>query len=198
MVGESQRQFYLASQSPRRRELLSQLGLDFIVLPADIDESVRAGEAPADCVLRLAESKAETVWNSPERIHSIPVLAADTLVVLGEKILGKPRSNAEAVSMLESLSGCEHQVITAVAICQGEHRRSLIQTNRVSFAKLAAEQIQAYVASGEPADKAGAYAIQGKAAVFVSELRGSYTGVVGLPLYETSQLLRHFGIDIPL
>ena len=198
MVSDSQRQFYLASQSPRRRELLSQLGLDFIVLPADIDESVRAGETPADCVLRLAESKAEAVWNSPERIHSIPVLAADTLVVLGDKILGKPRSDAEACAMLESLSGCEHQVMTAVAICQGEHRRSLIQTSRVSFAKLTAEQIQAYVASGAPADKAGAYAIQGKAAIFVSELRGSYTGVVGLPLFETSRLLRHFGIDIPL
>lgn len=190
--------FYLASQSPRRRELLQQLGLRFIVQAADIDESVLPGEPAAACVRRLAESKAQAVWSDAARIHSIPVLAADTIVVLGDVILGKPRDNAEAVAMLQRLSGRQHQVMTAVALCHEERQESLVQTSLVSFAKLSSLQIQQYVASGEPADKAGAYAIQGRAAAFVSDLQGSYSGVVGLPLHETCRLLRQFGIDTPL
>lgn len=191
-------QFYLASQSPRRCELLRQLGLRFIKLAADINESVLADEAARDCVRRLAEAKALAVWNSAARIHSIPVLAADTIVVLDQVILGKPRDSDDACDMLRQLSGRQHQVLTAVAIRQGERRESLVQTSLVSFAKLSSQQIERYVASGEPADKAGAYAIQGRAAAFVSDLQGSYSGVVGLPLYETCRLLRHFGIDVPL
>lgn len=198
MAPTSAAQFYLASQSPRRRELLSQLGLAFIVQVADIDESVLAGECATDCVLRLAQTKAQAVWNSAERSHSIPVLAADTLVVLDNAILGKPRDTDDARAMLRQLSGRQHQVMTAVAICHEGRQESLVQTSLVSFAKLSSLQIQNYVATGEPADKAGAYGIQGRAAAFVSDLRGSYSGVVGLPLYETSCLLRQFGIDAPL
>lgn len=191
-------QFYLASQSPRRRELLSQLGAGFIVQAADIDEAVLPGEVAGDYVLRLAEAKALAVWNSAARVHSIPVLAADTIVVLDQQILGKPRDHADACVMLQQLSGRQHQVLTAVAVRQGDRQESLIQMSQVSFAKLTIQQIERYVASGEPADKAGAYAIQGRAAAFVSDLQGSYSGVVGLPLYETCRLLRHFGIDLPL
>ncbi|HCS26595.1 MAG TPA: hypothetical protein DIW43_04025 [Spongiibacteraceae bacterium] len=191
-------QFYLASQSPRRRELLSQLGLAFIVQAADIDESVLPGESAAECVLRLAQTKAQAVWNSAERSHSIPVLAADTIVVLDNNILGKPRDNADAHAMLQRLSGRQHQVMTAVAVCSAGRQESLVQTSLVSFAKLSPLQIENYVATGEPADKAGAYGIQGRAAAFVKDLQGSYSGVVGLPLYETCCLLQQFGIDAPL
>jgi septum formation protein len=198
MLSPHEEQFYLASQSPRRRELLSQLGLRFIVQAVDIDESVVPGESPADFVRRLAEAKAVAVWNSAARIYSIPVLAADTIVVLDNTILGKPLDNSEACSMLQVLSGRQHQVLTGVALVCGERCESLVQTSAVSFTKLSTAQIQHYVASGEPADKAGSYAIQGRAATFVSYLQGSYSGVVGLPLYETCRLLRHFGIDVPL
>lgn len=191
-------QFYLASQSPRRRELLQQLGLRFLVQAADIDETVLPSEMAEACVSRLARGKAETVWNSPARIQSIPVLAADTIVVLDNKILGKPRDDDEACAMLQQLSGRQHRVMSAVALHFEDRQESLVQTSVVSFAKLSPLQIQNYVASGEPADKAGAYAIQGRAAAFVSDLRGSYSGVVGLPLHETCRLLRQFGIDTPL
>ena len=188
-------QFYLASQSPRRRDLLQQLGLHFEILPAAIDETPQPGEAPADCARRLAEAKADAVWNSPARRHSIPVLAADTVVALDEHLLGKPVDDADARAMLAALSGRCHQVITAVALRVGEHRDSLVQTSTVCFAKLSPRDIERYLAWGESADKAGAYAIQGRAAAFVRELRGSYTGVVGLPLYETCQLLQRHGIE---
>ncbi len=198
MHSSPKEQFYLASQSPRRRELLAQLGFRFFVQAADIDESVQPDESPEDCVLRLAESKAAAVWNSPARIHSIPVLAADTIVVLDNTILGKPRDGDEACAMLQALSGRWHQVLTGVALVNGERHDSLVQTSRVSFAKLSLAQIRRYVASGESADKAGAYAIQGRAAAFISDIQGSYSGVVGLPLYETCRLLRRYGIDVPL
>lgn len=188
-------QFYLASQSPRRRDLLQQLGLYFEVLPADIDETPLPGEAPRDCVRRLAEAKADAVWNSPARRHSIPVLAADTLVVLDDRILGKPVDDADARAMLQALAGRCHQVMSAVALRAGERCDSLVQTSTVCFAKLTQRDIDRYLAWGESADKAGAYAIQGRAAAFVRELRGSYTGVVGLPLYETCQLLQRQGIE---
>lgn len=191
-------QFYLASQSPRRRELLQQLGLRFLVQAVDIDETVLPAEMAEVCVRRLAQGKAEAVWNSSARIHSIPVLAADTIVVLDNKILGKPRDDDEACAMLQQLSGRQHRVMSAVALRFEDRQESLVQTSVVSFAKLSPLQIQNYVASGEPVDKAGAYAIQGRAAAFVTDLKGSYSGVVGLPLHETCCLLRQFGIDTPL
>lgn len=184
----------LASQSPRRRQLLSTLGVDFSVKVADIDETPVAGETPEVCVDRLARGKADAVWHTlQDRLDKV-VLAADTIVVVDQKILGKPRTREHAVHMLTQLSGRKHQVLTAVALQNETSQQCTIQTSEVSFATLAEDEILRYVATGEPDDKAGAYAIQGLAAAFVVSLAGSYSGVVGLPLYETRQLLRRFGI----
>lgn len=188
----------LASQSPRRRDLLDQVGIRYRVQPVDIDETPTPGEAPDHYVRRLAESKARTAWSLPDCPRAIPVLAADTAVVLDGRILGKPADRGQAGAMLESLSGRRHEVMTAVSVCSGAGLESRIQTSRVSFAKLSLSRIERYLASGEADDKAGAYAIQGLGAAFVSELQGSYSGVVGLPLFETLQLLEGFGIELPL
>jgi septum formation protein len=185
---------YLASASPRRRELLAQLGLATMVLPQHIDESVKPREPAADYVCRVALEKVQAALRDPGYRLPLPVLAADTSVVCDGKVLGKPQHLEEAVDMLTRLSGCAHQVLTAVAIATPQLCKQVLVTTMVSFRTLTADEIRAYWYSGEPCDKAGAYAIQGLGAMFVSRIEGSYSSVVGLPLFETMQLLANFGI----
>jgi septum formation protein len=183
----------LASASPRRRQLLDLIGVPHVVTPADIDETPHASEAADEYVMRLAREKAEAIW----ALHQdLPVLAADTTVVVDQEILGKPESEADAAAMLGKLSGREHLVHTGVALRTGPSVKVGISTTQVWFESLTPAQIHAYWASGEPQGKAGAYAIQGLGAVFVSNIAGSYTGVMGLPLFETAQMLRHAGIPV--
>ena len=183
----------LASASPRRRQLLELIGVPHVVTPADIDETPLAGEPPNEYVLRLAREKAEAIW----ALHTdLPVLAADTTVVIDDEILGKPESEAEAHAMLGKLSGRDHMVHTAVALWSGEHQMLFHTSTQVCFAPLTTEEIHAYWESGEPRGKAGAYAIQGLGAVFVTGISGTYTGVMGLPLFETAHLLRQAGIPV--
>jgi len=185
----------LASRSPRRRELLDQVGVRYLVLGVDVDESIRPGEPAADYVRRVGMEKARRAAASP-RQHELPVLAADTAVVLDGVILGKPEHAEEAANMLRRLSGHTHAVYSAVVLhtLDGSltHRLSI---SKVSFAPLDPDWILAYCACGEPLDKAGAYAIQGYAAGCITRLEGSYSGVMGLPLHETIELLRDAGID---
>jgi septum formation protein len=184
----------LASQSPRRRELLSQLGIDLEVRPADADESVLPGEAPRDYVLRVARQKARAVDGEV-------VLAADTAVVLGAEVLGKPAGAADARRMLEALSGTVHEVLTAVCVRRARPAPAVeldaLVATRVRFATLSAGEIDWYVATGEPLDKAGAYAIQGSGGAFVLSVEGSVSNVVGLPLAEAAGLLRRAGFPLP-
>jgi septum formation protein len=201
------KRIYLASRSPRRRELLKQMGISFEIVHfredsrrgLDVDESPRPDEEPADYVLRVAHSKAEaaSLRLMQRRLPTYPVLAADTTVVLDQRILGKPANEAEAIAMLTELSGRTHQVLTGVAVGRHERLETRLSTSTVEFASLSPTQIRNYVATGEPLDKAGAYAIQGRAGAFVRHLSGSYTGVMGLPLYETVELLESFGLILP-
>ena len=182
----------LASASPRRRELLGVFGIDFDVRPADIDESVISGETPADYTLRLAVEKASEVSGS---YRGCFVLGSDTTVALGGECLGKPEDADQARVMLERLSGTVHEVLSAVALVHpGGRVETRLSTTQVDFAELPSAWISNYIASGEPMDKAGAYGIQGAAGIWVRRLDGSYTGVVGLPLFETGQLLRRAGL----
>jgi len=185
---------YLASGSPRRRELLQQIGVPFRVVGAAVDESVRSGEAPAAYVARLAAAKADVGWERNRGAIDGPVLAADTSVVLDAKILGKPADREDAEAMLRQLSGRTHEVLTAVALRTVNGLRSRLSRSEVTFRRIAAAEARAYWETGEPCDKAGAYAIQGRAAVFIAELRGSYSGVMGLPLFETAELLSEAGV----
>ena len=185
---------YLASGSPRRRELLQQIGVPFRVVGAAVDEAVRPGEAPAAYVERLAAAKADAGLAGSRDEADVPVLAADTAVVLGGKVLGKPADRQDAERMLRQLSGRTHEVFTAIALLTVGGLESRISRSEVTFRNLAAEEIQDYWETGEPADKAGAYAIQGRAAVFIADLRGSYSGVMGLPLFETADLLSKAGV----
>ncbi|HEX8909375.1 MAG TPA: Maf family protein [Anaeromyxobacteraceae bacterium] len=181
----------LASQSPRRRELLEQLGLALAVRPADVDETPRPGEEARAYVLRVAQAKARAV--------SAPgvVLAADTVVVLDGRILGKPRDAGDAAAMLRALSGRAHQVLTGVC-ARGTGRQELVVvTSVVELAALSERQIAWYVGTGEPLDKAGAYAVQGVAAAFVTAVRGSVSNVIGLPLAEVLDLLQRLGFPLP-
>jgi septum formation protein len=189
------RPIYLASRSPRRQELLGQIGVRFEVMQADVDEAVAAGESPRAYVERLARAKAEAGWQRIERdgLPRAPVLGADTTVTLDGRILGKPADRAEAVAMLASLSGRLHEVLTAVALKSGARMESALSVSEVRFKALSSDEIARYVATGECEDKAGAYGIQGHAARFVADLRGSFSGVMGLPLYETAQLLERIG-----
>lgn len=190
---------YLASRSPRRRELLKQIGVPFDLLlfresgarGADLDEAVLAGERAEDYVQRVCREKAATAWLRvvERRLPWQPVLAADTTVVLDGQILGKPEDSRHAERMLATLSGHEHRVLSAVVVQYQDRVESTLSESFVRFRDLNAAEISRYVVSGEPMDKAGAYAIQGRAAVFISQLRGSYSGVVGLPLFETAKLL---------
>jgi septum formation protein len=199
MAGPIERGIYLASRSPRRRELLAQIGVRYSLLlfrsrpesKEEVNEDPLAGEAPAAYVERVARAKAESGWRRmmQRNLPQAPVLAADTTVALGSRILGKPASREEAAEMLATLSATRHEVLTAVALQQGEWLESALSVSEVEFKKLTDEEIRQYVATGECDDKAGAYAIQGRAARFIIELRGSYSGVMGLPLYETSRLI---------
>jgi len=187
-------QLILASASPRRQALLEQVGIAFRQQVAEIDETPLQNETAEDYVVRLALEKARAV-----RQHSdageLPVLGADTTVVVDGRPLGKPDSQAHAREMLQLLSGREHQVMTAVALVR-EREAVRLNTSRVWFRPLGENEIDAYWRTGEPRDKAGAYAIQGLGAIFIERLEGSYTGVMGLPLHETGQLLQEFGIHI--
>ncbi len=186
----------LASASPRRRELLMQIGVTPEVWPADLDETVRPGEVPADYVLRLARAKAEAVWAASG--GRCPVLAADTSVVCGTDILGKPADKAALVAMLTRLASRSHEVLTAVALRRSNRLRTALCISEVTFMPLKRDEIERYWDTGEPADKAGGYAVQGLGAMFISRLQGSYSGVMGLPLYETAQLLQAAGVPTAL
>lgn len=183
---------YLASGSPRRHELLTQIGVPFTTVSAPIDETPLANEGAQAYVERLARAKAEAGLASLK--GPAVVLGADTAVVLDGRILGKPENREHALAMLADLSGREHQVLTAVALSDGARTLSLCVTSSVRFRAISADEAARYWASGEPADKAGGYAIQGLGAVFVTGLAGSYSAVVGLPLSETAELLAGFGI----
>lgn len=178
----------LASRSPRRVELLTQLGFTSEVLPADIDESVLPGEDPAIYVQRLAQAKAQAIANQ-HAARGLPILAADTTVAVGMDILGKPADAAEAMHMLKRLSGTTHAVHTAVAVQQGGALRCLLSSTQVEMMVVPESVLADYIASGEPMDKAGAYGIQGRASAWIARIDGSYSGVMGLPLFETAQLL---------
>jgi septum formation protein len=183
---------YLASVSPRRRELLSQLRIPHEVLPVSVDETPRVGESAADMVCRLAALKARAgMVVRPARVA--PVMAADTAVALGQELFGKPVDQADAARMLARLSGRTHAVWTAVAVTDGQRERVELNRSEVTFRAITPEEIAAYWQTGEPVDKAGAYAIQGLAAQFIADLKGSYSGVMGLPLFEAAKLLSLFG-----
>lgn len=199
---------YLASRSPRRRELLAQIGVKFEPLlfrggprqDEDTDESPQPGEQPDAYVRRVTTLKAQAAWQRivmRRGLRRMPVLAADTTVSLAGEILAKPADRADAERMLRLLAGTRHRVLTAVALVFEQRLEMAVSESQVTFAALDDARIQAYVGSGEPYDKAGGYGIQGRAGAFVERLEGSYSGVMGLPLYETANLLRLFGILVP-
>lgn len=202
----AQNEIYLASRSPRRLELLQQIGVPVSVVhlregpsrARDVDESPRPGESPFLYAERMAKIKCEIGWLriGQRRLHNKPLLAADTIVVLNGKIFGKPATAMDAMNTLRQLSGATHEVITAVAVTNGVQTFHDVSVTRVRFRDLNDLEISSYVASGEPMDKAGAYGIQGKAGMWVERIEGSYSGVVGLPLYETAELLKRVGIDL--
>lgn len=181
-------QIVLASRSPRRQELLRQVGVRFEVKAADVPEQRKPGQSPADYAIEIALAKARAVASK------LPVLGADTDVVIDGEILGKPAAAADALAMLQRLSGRTHEVYSSVALVQGARAETALSVTRVSFGSVSPAQAQAYWDSGEPAGKAGAYAIQGLGARFVREIHGSYSGVMGLPLFETLELLRRFEV----
>lgn len=197
---------YLASKSPRRRELLRQIGIEFELLllrdqsprGPDVSEEVLPGEDPEHYVRRVTREKAEMASKVMlmRRLPVRPVLAADTTVVVDNRILGKPADDAEAMDMLRALSGRTHQVITSVALHRDEDTWQIVQRSDVTLARISENMMRAYCASKEPFDKAGGYGIQGMAAVFVERIAGSYTGIMGLPLHETATLLNRAGIPV--
>ena len=198
---------YLASQSPRRRELLKQIGINFELLllrsdprrKIDVDEVPQENEDPVDYVRRISRAKASVGWNAllSRNLRPFPVLAADTTVTLDGNILGKPRDREDAAAMLRQLSGRQHQVLSAVAVALDERIEICLSTTAVTFAALSEERIHRYLLTNEGHDKAGAYGIQGHASTFVQRIEGSYSGVMGLPLFETVELLRAFGYSAP-
>jgi septum formation protein len=202
----SGKKIYLASRSPRRRELLAQIGVGFELLllrddlarGQDVDESPLPGENPHDYVLRVSHAKAELGWLRVQqrRLPLFPVLAADTAVVLNDRIMGKPANRDEAMEMLRALSGKKHEVLTAVAVANAGKIEQKLSASIVQFGKLTDHAVRRYAMTGEPLDKAGAYAIQGHAAAFIEKIEGSYSGVMGLPLYETAELLAGIGIEV--
>lgn len=190
------RMLYLASKSPRRRELLTQLGVDFELIDASVDEYRRADESPSAYVSRVAREKAEAglaaLVDQPDAL----VLGADTEVVLGGDVFGKPADGAEAAAMLRRLSGTAHEVISTVWLLSSRRRDSAQCVTRVRFGQLSAPQIDRYIATGEWHDKAGGYAVQGRGGALIAHLSGSYSGVMGLPLFETRSLLAGFGVEV--
>ena len=204
----SDNMIYLASKSPRRQELLNQIAVRFVMLDiplqdpshADmVNEAIHPGETAHDYVSRLAREKAHYAWqflaSTPRQKY--PILTADTTVTIDGRILGKPQDRCEASAMLSLLSGKTHQVLTAVAVIQENKLFQAIQVSDVTFSSLTPENIAAYIDTDEPYDKAGGYGIQGLAGKFISQIQGSYSGIMGLPLYETTLLLRQAGIVIP-
>jgi len=183
---------HLASQSPRRQELLAALGLRFTVAGVDVDERRLPDEAPEDMVVRLARAKAAAARAGPGTV----VIGADTAVVLGGRVFGKPADREDCLAILAALSGRVHKVMTGVAVRSRLGIRSSISTTDVTFREIGPDEALAYWQSGEPMDKAGAYAIQGRGGVFVSCIAGSYSGVVGLPVFETAALLREAGLEV--
>jgi septum formation protein len=179
----------LASGSPRRRELLEQIGVRFSVISVDIDESVKPEESPRDYVTRLAVEKAQAGWGKLSDEQKQPVLGADTSVIVGNTILGKPKDDADARRMLMALSGQTHEVLTAVALTDGTVTMTELSQNYVTFTSLTEDDRTWYLQTQEGVDKAGGYAVQGLAAMFIEEIRGSYSGIMGLPLHEVSILL---------
>lgn len=189
----------LASASARRQELLRQIGVRFTVRSQDIDESIRSGELANDYVIRMAQEKAKSALSAfpvNKDSNATVVLAADTSVVCDADVLGKPIDEADAVDMLRRLSGREHRVLSAVTLATQDKQRTLLSESRVRFREISIAEAQQYYRSGESAGKAGAYAIQGYAAVFVEQLIGSYSGVMGLPLFQTAQLLSEFTVPL--
>jgi septum formation protein len=199
------KKIYLASKSPRRRELLRQVGVEFELLSlrsdpsrgADVSEDERPGESPLDYVARVAREKGAFAWNvlHMRRQPLRPVLSADTTVTIDGQILGKPANADEATAMLERLSGRTHQVLTSVALHHTDIAEQVTQVSNVRFAKLSPATIKAYCATPEPYDKAGAYGIQGLAALFIEHIEGSHSGIMGLPVFETAQLLKKAGVS---
>lgn len=202
-----QKRLYLASQSPRRRELLKQIGIHYEVLllrndprrTVCVDETPHAGEDPVAYVQRICRAKALAGWETLglRNLPAFPVLAADTTVTLDGTIIGKPDDNKHAAEILRMLSGTRHQVLTAVAVALGERLEMRLSTTSITFDTLSEERIHRYLLTSEAHDKAGAYGIQGHAGAFVKHIDGSYTGVMGLPLYETVELLKLFGYPAP-
>jgi septum formation protein len=199
---------YLASRSPRRRELLLQIGVKFEPLlfregprqDSDTDEAVRPGEQPDDYVRRVTMLKCEAAWQRivmRRGLRRMPVLTADTTVALATEILGKPANRTDAERILKLLSGTRHRVLTAVAVGFEKRFELVVSESQVTFGTVDDSRIQTYIQSGEPFDKAGAYGIQGRAGAFIERIEGSYSGVMGLPLYETANLLRLFGVIVP-
>ena len=195
---------YLASQSPRRRQLLDQLGVRYELLLPDSSEDAEAlevalkNEAPAAYVKRVTQLKLDAALArlNSRQLKPAPVLCSDTTVALGRTIYGKPENAADAKRMLAELSGCMHRVLTAVAIQSGRKRFDALSVSKVTFEAMTSRQINAYVATGEPLGKAGAYAVQGRAALHITRIDGSYSGIMGLPLRETAQLLKFAGIQL--
>lgn len=191
---QSPAQLILASASPRRRELLDQIGIRYRVETADIDEQAGADESAEQLVQRLALEKAAVVWQRSDR--QSPVLGADTLGLLDGELLVKPQDYADAEAMLLKMSGCEHEILSAVALQTSAGAEVVLSRSYVRFRSISTAEIAAYWATGEPCDKAGAYAIQGYGAIFAEQMRGSYSGIMGLPLFETAQLLDMAGIRV--
>ena len=195
---------YLASESPRRRQLLEQLGVAYQMLLPDGDEDAEAleqvlpNEAPAVYVQRVTQLKLDAALRRLHRrgLPVAPVLCSDTTVAMGRVIFGKPTDPADAAAMLAQLAGRNHRVLTAVAVGLGSRREQVLNRSQVRFAPLGADEIEAYVSTGEPMGKAGAYGVQGRAAAFIAHISGSYSGIMGLPLYETAQLLRRFQVRV--
>lgn len=202
----AEKSIYLASRSPRRRELLKQIGIDFEMLllrsdprrGVDVDEAPLGDEPPLDYAVRIARMKAEVGMRAVAMrgLRAKPVLAADTTVVLGDVIIGKPQDRDDAVRILSSLSGREHQVISVVAMAHRDQVEARVSASTVWFRSLTEEEIRRYADTGEPLDKAGAYGIQGRAGMFVTRIEGSYSGIMGLPLAETAELMQKFGIAV--
>lgn len=202
----AEKSIYLASRSPRRRELLKQIGIDFEMLllrsdprrGVDVDETPLPGEPPLDYAVRIARLKAEVGVRATamRSLRTKPVLAADTTVVLGDAIIGKPQDREDAVRILSALSGREHEVISVVAMANRDLVEHRVCASRVWFRALSEEEVRRYADTGEPLDKAGAYGIQGRAGMFVTRIEGSYSGIMGLPLAETSELLQKFGVAV--
>ena len=187
---------YLASRSPRRRDLLRQIGVEFEVVPADVDESASPGEEAPQLVARLARAKALAGARAVAHLRAAPVLGADTVVEIDGEVLGKPRDRAHAEAMLARLSGRRHRVWSAVALLDRGEARMRVSRSEVGFRSLDARERRLYCESGEALDKAGAYALQGVGSTFVTRVSGSPSGIIGLPLFETAELLREAGIDL--